>query len=144
MNEYYDFHHEPDTMESNVEFVQLGAIPKTPLHQTIVSFHRPPLTSKTNTSEDGNKPQNKNVTEKYKTQTENHKHTISHAAQDHSDVVVNAARDHLDVVMQRQNDVAELVVSQQNLSLLPASEISVFDGNPSAYQSFIHAFEHLI
>lgn len=33
--------------------------------------------------------------------------------------------------------------SQQNLSLLPR-EVSVFDGNPLAYQSFIHAFEHMI
>lgn len=28
-------HHEPETIESNVEYVQLSAIPQTPLHQTI-------------------------------------------------------------------------------------------------------------
>lgn len=38
----------------------------------------------------------------------------------------------------------ELIVSQQKLSLLPAREIAVFGGNPLTYQSFIHAFEHLI
>lgn len=131
MNEYYDSHHEPETMESNVEFVQLGAVPKTPLHQTILSLHRPPPTRGTNTPE--NKPQNKNLTEKHKTDTANHNRIVTHAAQDN-----------LDVVIRRQNDIAELIVSQQNLSRLPAREISVFDGNPLAYQSFIHAFEHLI
>lgn len=53
----------------------------------------------------------------------------------------NAAHDNLDVVIQRQNDIAELIVSPH---LLAAREISVFDGKPLTYQSFIHAFEHLI
>ena len=38
MNEYYDSYHEPETMESDMEFVQLGAVPKTPLHQTISTY----------------------------------------------------------------------------------------------------------
>ena len=98
MNEYYNSHHEPETMESNVDFVQLGAVPKTPLHQTILSLHRAPPTRGTNTPE--NKPQNKNLTEKHKTKTANHNRTITHAAQDN-----------LDVVIRRQNDIAELIVS---------------------------------
>ena len=127
-----------------MEFVQLGAIPKTPLHQTILSLHRRPPTRGTNTPEDQNKSQRKNVTDKHRNQTANHNQTITHAAQDNTNVIVNAAHDNLDVVIQRQSDIAELIVSQQNLSLLPAREISVFDGNPLSYQSFIHAFEHLI
>lgn len=59
------------------------------------------------------------------------------------DVVVNAAHDNLEVVIQKQSDIIELV-SQQKLSLLPAREIFVFNGNPVGYQSFIHAFDYLI
>ena len=125
MNAYYDSHQEPETMESNVDYVQLGAIPKTPLHQTILSLHRPPLTRET----PENKPQHKNTSP-----------TLQNDAKD----VVDAAHDNLTVIIQRQHDIAELIVSQQNLSLLPAREMSVFDGNPLAYQSFIHTFEHMI
>ena len=51
MKEYYDSHHEPETVESNVEFVLLGAISKTLFHQTILSFHRLPPIEGTNTPE---------------------------------------------------------------------------------------------
>lgn len=102
MNEYYGSHHEPATMESNVDFVQLGAIPKTPLHQTILNLHRPPPTRGTNTPEDQNKPQNKNATEEHKTQTANHNKTINHAAQDKMNVVVNATHDNLEMVFKNK------------------------------------------
>ena len=137
MNDYYDSHYEPETMESNVEFMQLGAIPKTPLHQTIMSFPIPSSTSRPikppmrPTPE--NKPRIKNVTQTYKSESANHNHTITHVAQDNSNRGVNAAHDNLDVVIQRQNDIAELIVSQHNLSKLPVREISVFDGDPLAY-----------
>ena len=39
MNAYYDSHHEPETVESSMDFAQLGVIPKTPLHQTILKLH---------------------------------------------------------------------------------------------------------
>ena len=116
MNEYYGSHHEPETVESNVEFTQLGAIPKSPLHQTILSLPRPPPMSfprpppMRHTPE--NKPQIKNVTQTYKTETANHNHAITHTAQDYSDRGVNAAQDNLDVVIRRQKDIVDCLTAK--------------------------------
>ncbi|XP_013856443.1 uncharacterized protein LOC106512353 [Austrofundulus limnaeus] len=89
MNEYYDSHYETETVESNMEFVQLGAVPKTPLQQTILStFASPP--SKDKTSE--NKTQSKNVNERNKAATQ--------TAQDYSEIA--APHDNLNVVNQTQ------------------------------------------
>ena len=73
-----------------------------------------------------------------------HHQTGDHAVQDDMDAVVNNEHGSMNAVIQRQSDIAKLVVSQQKLSLLPSREISMFDGNPLEYQSFIHAFKHFI
>ncbi len=44
--------------------------------------------------------------------------------------------------MQRQNDIAALLVQQNLCSVLPSRNISVFDGDPLQYRSFIRAFEN--
>lgn len=44
--------------------------------------------------------------------------------------------------MRRQSDVADLIFTQQKLALLPAREITVYDGDPLTYHSFIRSFEY--
>lgn len=48
--------------------------------------------------------------------------------------------DNMNRVIQRQSDIAELIITQQNLSLPPAREITVHDGNPLTYHPL---FRHL-
>lgn len=48
--------------------------------------------------------------------------------------------DNLSTVVQRQRDIADLIVMQRKLALLLAREITVFDGDPLTYQSFMQAF----
>jgi hypothetical protein len=43
-----------------------------------------------------------------------------------------------------QGNLAELIITQQKLALLPAREITAFDGDPLNYHVFMRAFEHVI
>ncbi|XP_032425050.1 uncharacterized protein LOC116723928 [Xiphophorus hellerii] len=114
MNEYYSSHQEPESIEGNVEFMQLGAIPKTPLQRTIFERCK---SSPRSLSTAENKPQNKNPTES-ETEAATYDHNASQTVQDYPDVAVTAANENFNVVIQRQNDKAELIVSQQSLCYL--------------------------
>lgn len=63
-----------------------------------------------------------------------HAHQTQTLADNHHKDIVN--------VMQRQNDIAALLVQQNLSSALPSRIISVFDGDPLQYRSFISAFEN--
>jgi hypothetical protein len=50
----------------------------------------------------------------------------------------------LSTVIKCQVNIAELIIMQQKLALLPAREITAFDGDPLNYHVFTRAFEHVI
>lgn len=50
----------------------------------------------------------------------------------------------LTTITQRQTDLADLLVMQQKQASVPKREITVFDGDPLAYQMFIQAFKYNI
>ena len=52
--------------------------------------------------------------------------------------------DNLSTVIKGQGNLAELIITQQKLALLPAREITAFDGDPLNYHVFMRAFEHVI
>ncbi|XP_034086675.1 uncharacterized protein LOC117555808 [Gymnodraco acuticeps] len=110
-----------DTLDpeiSAMEFMPLGAVPKTPLQRTVINLRS---------------PQQPTIQFRpFKTPTM------------HSSTQRNETHDNLDTVIQRQRDIADLIIMQQKLTLLPTMEIKVFDGDPLEYQSFMRAFEHLI
>lgn len=53
---------------------------------------------------------------------------------------IHDTHDKLSTVIQRSKDIADLVVMLQKIALLPAREITVFDGDLLTYQSFMQAF----
>ncbi|KAK0154050.1 hypothetical protein N1851_003872 [Merluccius polli] len=118
MNEYYEEASKPVgptfTETSALEFIQVAAVPKTPLQRAVGHFH-----SSSQRATNASSPQ-----------LEIHETSASH--------------DNLGTLVQTQKEIADLVIMQQNLSLLPKREVPVYDGNPLSYQYFMHAFKYLI
>ncbi|KAJ8349111.1 hypothetical protein SKAU_G00277000 [Synaphobranchus kaupii] len=99
---------------SVVDFIPVSSVPKTPLQRAVV-IHSSPQGGDVAAGPQGQGPDLSNI-----------------------------SQDSISVMVQKQNEIAQLVIRQQNLSLLPKRELTVFDGNPLSYQSFMHAFKHLI
>lgn len=58
--------------------------------------------------------------------------------------IVNVNDQTLVSVMGKQHDLTEIMVKQLQLALLPTKEITLFNGDPLQYTSFIKSFEHCI
>lgn len=118
MNEYYEEASKPVeptfTETTALEFIQVAAVPKTPLQRAVGHLH-----SSSQRASNASSPQ-----------LEIHETGTSH--------------DNLGTLVRTQKEIADLVIMQQNLSLLPKRQVPVYDGNPLSYQSFMHAFKYLI
>ncbi|GAA6081464.1 uncharacterized protein LOC117538615 [Tachysurus ichikawai] len=114
----------PGTSPSS-EFVQLGAIPKTPL-QRILQAPKPMVSQR-------------NYENKATTSDES---IINMPNQSSSNNEVGLTNMNLSNVMQRQDKIAEPLILQQKHTLLPSREIPVFGGDPLNCYSFMQAFEY--
>ena len=120
MNEYFEETSKQENVEHTftdtaLEFIRLGAVPKTPLQRTVGGIH--------NSSQ---------VTTRAPTPH------LENPATDH------ITHENISRMVKSQRDITELMIMQQNLSLLPKREVPVFKGDPPSYQPFMHAFKYLI
>ena len=116
-----------DPEVSPVEFMRMGALPKTPLQHTVETFgFRQNVQSQRSPQAPmkQSKPSRIRITDE-----------LSHSHETH---------DNLSTVIKGQGNLAELIITQQKLALLPAREITAFDGDPLNYHVFMRAFEHVI
>lgn len=118
MNEYYEEASKPVeptfTETTALEFIQVAAVPKTPLKRAVGHFC---------------------------SSSQRATYTSSPQLEIHE---TSTSQDNLGTLVQTQKEIADLVTMQQNLSLLPKREVPVYDGNPLSYQSFMYAFKYLI
>lgn len=109
------------------EFVQLGAIPKTPLQRM---FQPPKLNQVAH--------RKSNVEDATAAISDNPATTFQDPSVSCTDVGLTNMN--ISNVVRRQNDIAELLVLQQKHTLLPSREIPVFDGDPLNVRPFMQAF----
>ena len=116
-----------DPEVSPVEFMNMGAIPKKPLHHTVDTFSLGKNVQ--------SQPSPHTPIKQYKPSRVRVTDQLSHSHETH---------DNLSTVVKGQGNIADLIIMQQKLALLPARDITAFDGDPLQYQVFIKAFEHVI
>ncbi|XP_057695571.1 uncharacterized protein LOC130917851 [Corythoichthys intestinalis] len=47
-------------------------------------------------------------------------------------------------IMRKQNEITEMLIKEQRLSTIPAKELTILNGDPLQYHTFIRTFEHCI
>lgn len=109
----------PSGTSPSFRFVQIGAIPKTPLRR-ILQPQKPDQVAQRKYNIDD-------------TATRSDKSVMPAQNPSASYTSVGPTSMNLSEVVQRQNDIAELLVLQQKHSLLSSREIPVFDGGPLSF-----------
>ena len=103
MNEYFEETSKQENVEqtSALEFIQLGAMPKTPLQRAVGDTHK--------SSQVATRAPNPHLGDPATSY-------ITH--------------ENISTMVKSQRDITELMIMQQNLSLLPKREVPVFKGDP--------------
>jgi hypothetical protein len=121
MNEYFEETSKQVNVDqtftdtSALEFIQLGAVPKTPLQRAVGDTHK--------SSQVATRAPNPHLGDPATSY-------ITH--------------ENISTMVKSQRDITELMIMQQNLSLLPKREVPLFKVDPLSYQPFMHAFKYLI
>ena len=102
-----------DPEASPVEFMRMGAVPKTPLQHTVETFG---FSQDVQSQRSPQAPIKQSKPSRIRITDE-----LSHSHETH---------DNLSTVIKGQGNLAELIITQQKLALLPAREITAFDGDP--------------
>ncbi|KAK0150310.1 hypothetical protein N1851_008772 [Merluccius polli] len=123
---------------SEREFVEIATVPKTPLQRTLASRH--PLPTGRGQPR-GHRPSGAQSQPRAHSPVRAHSQDRPHRS---SGAYLSGTDNSLTAGTQRQSDIADLIIMQQKLSLLPAREVTVYDGDPLTYHSFIRSFEYLI
>ena len=67
-----------------------------------------------------------------------------HGLQSAQNISTAVNQDSICGIMQRQNEITTMLMEQQMSANLPQRDITIFDGDPLQYISFIQTFEHCV
>ena len=119
-----------DPEVSPIEFMNMGAVPKTPLQRTVGNIQ---------VGIQAKKPLDQNGSQQHDPK-KHYSPSRPHSFEDS----VQSLGHHDNLKERQQTDIAELIIMQQKLAMLPTMEVPIFGGDLLMYESFIQAFKHLI